>query len=643
MQTKLVLLLTAICLLALTESAQSSDRDMNKESAIWEQLKAVAPAQVETFKAATLALDNGDYKESAHLYDEVYKKAPAFDPVMRRLGMSLVALGKVQEGIKLLEMAVKKNPSPENLASLAQYLAYPGENRNGTTAEKERALALAKQAYVANKDPDPSYAFLVADLSLDLKRESDFRLVMKTIDRDYPDLMATHYFRAIRAAMDEDWEVAEDEIKIAQGLGLPSEMASRFLGAGVQSRATVWRYTYYALYMVAAWSVGLALLFVLGKIMSNLTLRWIDTSDPNAPAGDQQVSLRRLYRRLINVAGLYYYISIPVVIFLVIAVTASIGYGFLMAGRVPIKLAAILLIGALVTVFTMIRSLFIRIKYDDPGRGLTEQEAPGLWALAKEVASSVGTRPVDEIRVTPGTEMAVYESGSFRERSRDQAKRILIVGVGILNDFKQVAFRAVLAHEYGHFSHRDTAGGDVAIRVNNDMMKFAQGMAAYNQAVWWNIAFQFLRVYHFIFRRISRGATRLQEILADRVAVRNYGAGAFEEGLRHVVRRQVEFNDIAEWEITDAAKMRRPLQNLYEIAVTNKNLVEEQVEEAINRATSDDDTHPSPIERFRYAQRIRSANQLAGDGLVWDLFANRQQLTGEMSALIDRKVRAAQS
>lgn len=58
-----------------------------------------------------------------------------------------------------------------------------------------------------------------------------------------------------------------------------------------------------------------------------------------------------------------------------------------------------------------------------------------------------------------------------------------------------------------------------------------------------------LRVYHFLFRRISHGATRLQEVLADRVAVRNYGAAAFEEGLGHVVRRQVEFDDIAYHEL----------------------------------------------------------------------------------------------
>lgn len=613
---------------------------MEKEKAIWQQLTAIAPKSVETFKAATTALDAGNYEEAARLYEEVFKKAPEFDPVMRRLGISFVELGRTQEGVALLEMAVQKKRSSENLISLARALAYPGE-QEGTRAQKERALTLAQQAHDLNMDNDPGYPILVAQLSLDLEKEPEFRKAVKALEKKHPELMVTHYFSAVLAAADGDWFKAEAEIRKAESLGLPSEAANQFLASGVQSKATVWRYAYYSLYLVAAWAVGLVLLFGMGKVMSNRTVQLLETSDPNASDGNREGALRKFYRRLINVAGVYYYISIPVVIFLVVAVAASVTYGFFMLGRIPIGIVASLVIGALVTVFKMIRSLFIKIEAEDPGRSLREDEAPGLWALAREVAQAVGTRPIDEIRITPGTDMAVYEKGGFTERMQDRAKRILILGVGTLNDFRQDAFRAVLAHEYGHFSHRDTAGGDVALRVNADMMKFAEAMIVSGQAVWWNVAFQFLRVYHFIFRRISYGATRLQEVLADRVAVRKYGAGAFEEGLRHVIRRQVEFEDVAYWEITDAAKARRSLQNLYEIKANPDSKVEEKINEAINRPSSEDDTHPSPVERFRLASRIVANPPQATPGMVWDLFTNREGITGEMSLLIDRQVKAA--
>jgi hypothetical protein len=329
------------------------------------------------------------------------------------------------------------------------------------------------------------------------------------------------------------------------------------------------------------------------------------------------------------------------VIFLVIIVAASITYAFLMLGRIPIKLVAILAIGGLVTIFTLVRSLFIKVEDVDPGRSLNYDEAPGLWDLTRTVAASIKTRPVDEIRITPGTELAVYEKGTMRERSEDKAQRILIIGIGVLNDFNQNGFRAVLAHEYGHFRHRDTAGGDIAIRVNNDMMKFAHAMIANDQAGWWNVAFHFLRIYHFIFRRISHGATRLQEVLADRVAALKYGPLAFEEGLTHVVRKSVEFHHLAAKEIDASVEARRELQNLYELRSDQSSNLADEIEESLNRKTSEDDTHPSPNERFRLTRRIGGVHEVPATGTVWDLFKNREALTNEMTSMIQSEVSSA--
>jgi hypothetical protein len=173
------------------------------------------------------------------------------------------------------------------------------------------------------------------------------------------------------------------------------------------------------------------------------------------------------------------------------------------------------------------------------------------------------------------------------------------------------------------------------------MIKFGQALILSGQAVFWNIAFQFLRAYHFIFRRISHGATRLQEVMADRVAVRNYGAPAFQEGLTHVIRRQVEFEDVAYWEVTDAAKAHRAIQNIYDLSPAVAERVEDKINEEINRSTSEDATHPGPRERFRLAARIVCIPQPPAEGMVWDLFADKAGLTSEMSLLIDKQVKAA--
>ena len=626
----LLLLMATPCVLA-----QPTERDMKKEEAIWKGLQAVAPKQLETFKAATVAMDNQKYDEAAKLYEAVMLDAPEFDPVIRRLGICTALAGRVDEGLGLLEHALSKNRSPENLISLAQTLAYPSETKQGTFEQKLRALKLATEA-VNNPGigSDPSYPALMGQLAIDLDQIDPLRAATKKLVAEHPELMVTHYYRALLAAADEEWLTAEREILQAEKLGLPHEATQAFLDSGVGSRARVWHYTYYSLGVVAVWVLGLLFLFLTGKYMSRVTLRSIETEDPNKPTSRSQMTLRQWYRRLINVAGLYYALSMPVVMFLVIAVAASITYGFIMLGRIPIKLILLLGIGALLTIYKMIRSLFSKIEKEDPGRALNIEEAPRLWDLTRNVASTVQTRAIDEIRVTPGTELAVYEKGTFRERSNDKAKRILILGVGCLNGFRLNSFRAVLAHEYGHFSNRDTAGGDVAMRVNDHMMKFAQAMYEGGQAVWWNIAFQFLRIYHFIFRRLSHGATRLQEVLADRVAAMKYGASAFEDGLTHVVQRSAQFNAIATQEINASLAARRVIQNLYELPAIENADVAEATSEALNRETSEDDTHPSPNDRFRFTRRITSQTEPALSGMVWDLFTNREALTSEMTKMV---------
>jgi Zn-dependent protease with chaperone function len=304
---------------------------------------------------------------------------------------------------------------------------------------------------------------------------------------------------------------------------------------------------------------------------------------------------------------------------------------------------AILVIGAIVTVYKMIHSLFVRVSSEEPGRSLSLEEAPGLWNLTREVAEKLGTRPLDAIRVTAGTEMAVYERGSYWERRKGLGRRTMVMGLGLLPGFDENPFRAVLAHEYGHLAHSDTAGGDVALRVNQDMLKFAYAMGHAGQAVWWNIAFQFLRLYHFLFRRISHGATRLQEVLADRASARLYGAQPFELGLRHVVRREMEFNYFAGKEIKEALESGRALQNLYKLEISPEKTLEEAIDQAINRQTSEDDTHPSPADRFRLASRVICQSQPSPSRPMWDLFADRDAISNEMSVQIEKRIKASVS
>lgn len=638
-----------ICLtFAGASAAQMGERDMAKEEKIWQQLQQTAPKAVETFKAATVALDERKYQEAAELYNKVLSQSPTNEAAMRRLSFALVGMGKRAEGLKASQTALEFNRTPENLIGLALNLTSPGDNNyKPTKAELEQAFALSKEAMQKDTENDSDYPLVVADLALATNRMEDFRDVSQKLNAKFPESPATHYFNGIRLADAGDLDAAEAEVVKAQNLGMPPAAAQELLKA-IQTEKDnsyywIWKYFYYGLYLVGAWISGLVVLFVAGKILSSKTLRSIENSDPNDVTGGGQAGLRKFYKNVIGIAGVYYYLSQPIVMMLVLFVAGGITFFFIWLGSIPIKLVLIVGFVALATVFYMIKSLFLRTKVEDPGRALDESEAPELWALVREVAAAINTRPVNEIRVTHGTELAVYERGGMRVKMQDQAERVLIVGVATLNGFSQNAFRAVLAHEYGHFSNRDTAGGDIAYRVNLDIIRLAESMALSGTATFYNIAFQFLRVYHFIFRRITHGATRLQEILADRVAVHQYGADAFHEGLTHVIRRDIEFSHVADKEINAALSSNRALQNLYEMTEQNEEIkkdLEQMYNENIARPTTEDDTHPSPNDRFKWASQIKSRETAPISGMVWDLFKNRETLTNEMNTLLESRIKA---
>lgn len=617
--------------------AGTSDRDMVREAALEHQLEILQPALVAPFRDARIAMDRNDFVTAEPLLRQVVAAAPTFDPAVRRLGLAVLHNRDRAEGLRLIEHAIELQRSADNLSTLAYGLAFvdsePLSDRDAT-----RAKALLQEARQLPDGADLSTLAMIAQLALRDHEMGPARRAVADLRTRFPDAMSTHYFAAYVAANDEDWIAAEDEILRAEQLGLSHDVTQHFLDLGIHDHASTWRWVHRMSWTIVGWAIGLGALFGLGALLSTITLRQIDRSDPRVAIAPGEIRLRKLYRVVLNLAGFYYYISLPIVMLLVLGLAAALIYGFLAAGTIPIKLTALVVIGAVATLWSMARSLFVRVSGDDPGFALPKEDAAGLWALSDQVAADLGTRPIDEIRLTPGTDLCVYERGGWREKLRGTAPRILILGTGVLHGFKTADFRAVLAHEYGHFAHRDTAGGEVALRVQRDMVNFYVAMLRAGQATWTNVAFHFLRFYNFVFRRISHGATRLQEVLADRVAARHYGPAAFEGGLRHVIRQAVEFGFVADREISAALKSRAPIANLYTLTAPATTQLDRDVQEAITRPTSLDDTHPGPLDRFRLIAPLAEPAAPPPAGLVWDLFADPEKIMTRMMAQVEINV-----
>jgi Zn-dependent protease with chaperone function len=619
--------------------SENIKRDAIREHKIELQLDSIDASLTPIFKAATIAMDENKPALADSLYALVYQKAPDFDPVLRRLGMIRVKLGRKEEGIELGKKALTINRSAANLISLATSYFEISRVQNESIEYLREAASLLHEAENLPEGNDFDVPYLLGLIAIQEENIVDLKDATRKLTERYPDYMMSHYFAAIIASVDEDWLKAKEEILIAQKMGLEPEAVKAFLDSGVQRNIMMRQIPVYFLWVVGIWSTGLLLLFLFGLLLSKFTMRSLDLQRRSEMAVKFEPAIKSIYRFLINFSGFYYYISLPVILVLIVVLAIGLIYTFIMIGTVPIYLVFLLVGGAGFSIYGMIRSLLVKVKYQDDGRKLMEEEAPGLFELTREVANAIGTRPIDEIRITPFNDCAVYERGTWREKNRDRAQRILILGTGTLKDFGQHEFRAILAHEYGHFSHRDTAGGEVALRVQNDIYKFYYALRSAGQNVWWNVAFQFLRLYNFIFLRISHGASRLQEALADRVAAQTYGAASFQDGLTHLIKRRIEFIKCANLEINDAIEIKRPLKNLYELSAVYGTEVNQELQEELTRKTSPYDTHPSPAERFRYVEGIVGTDRSFDTKRVDMLFLNWERLTAEMTTMIQESIK----
>lgn len=292
--------------------------------------------------------------------------------------------------------------------------------------------------------------------------------------------------------------------------------------------------------------------------------------------------------------------------------------------------------------WSVLKSLIVRRGPDTPlGRSLTEAEAPDLWRLLRDVDARVNTRPVDAVFLTAGTDMAVIETGSMMKRLRDQGQRSLILGLGVLPDMTVNQFSAIVAHEYGHFANRDTARGDLALIVQASLFNSAVGIARGGGASWINPAWLFITGFHGMFLRITHGASRLQEVMADQFAAVAFGAEAFSQGLIHAIRRSIEFSRAVDVLVKTAESSRQPIANLYvpaSRAVNESDLALPTIEMAVKNALAEPgspfDSHPPPAKRIEWVRRMAAAQQAdtsTSGAPVWDLLPTRAALENEMT------------
>lgn len=618
----------------------AEERDFERKIRV--ELTEMSPAAVKALDDADRARDVGDLDGAARGYEDVLKQAPRFFHAERRLCGVEAFRDHRDRALPLCRHALQMKDTPENHASLASALLSV---RNPPQSDLDEAGQHAKRA-VYDKPQDKNVQSVMCRYAMAASNPSalkDCSAALVRIDGSDP---FAHLFASISAGTEGRLDEADDELERAHTLGLPDDIYKGTKEQIEKAQPSGPKYLRWCGFTLAAWLALFGILFVAGSLLSASAMR---ASSRPPPKGDGhphgvEAALRRMYRVVLWISCGFYYVSLPLLAVFMVALALGIGYGFLMVGRIPIKLVLIIGLAVISTLVAIVRSLFIRGRDHDPGERIDLEAHPRMRQVLDEVAARIGTRPVDHVYLTPFTDIAVLERGGMARQLRGSTERALVLGAGVLDGMKLRAFKGILAHEYGHFHNEDTAGGGFALAVRRSVLTMAAGLAERGQASSLNPAWWFVRGFHSVFLRISQGASRLQEVLADRWAAFAYGSAAFEEGMRHVVRRSLAFDAHADRTLAEVLEHKRGLANLYrytpEVQAVDED-VEKAFEEAWNAAPSPYDSHPRPSDRIEWVRALGAAGSSAAaddDDDAWTLFADRAAVEEHMTGVVRLRV-----
>jgi Zn-dependent protease with chaperone function len=400
--------------------------------------------------------------------------------------------------------------------------------------------------------------------------------------------------------------------------------------------------------VVAIWAGGWLLIDLVGRQTSKMVLSRIHETylQRSATTSALDQLFMQFYRLIIWLAAGYFYLSLPVLVWVMLCIYINVNRVIALT-----IVNVIILGGTSYTLFFMLRSIAVGLNalrrrepiQEQPENLLPRDANTPLWQLVEEIAQQLNTRPIDLIYLRANATLGVYEFGSFWTRLRGRGQRVLIIGIWLLNYLSEPELRAAIAHEYGHFINQDTnQGGRVALDLRLSALMIIKRVAEYKYNNLFNPIWMFVLYVLPTIHRITQGASRFQEIIADRTAAALIGAVHITNCLQNLVFADLMFKHLVIAEIQLAEYEGRLLRNIYELPP----LPEEQMQkivfltkEEIEQPTSIYDSHPAISDRIALLKPLIPANQpIVVGGKSWHLLPDAAAWQLKMTQQIQRGV-----
>lgn len=237
-------------------------------------------------------------------------------------------------------------------------------------------------------------------------------------------------------------------------------------------------------------------------------------------------------------------------------------------------------LGIMVFVF-LVKFLFAVTRYDRSGIiEISEEEHPKLFAFIRQLTKDTQTPFPKRVYISPEVNACVFYDSSFWSMFLP-IKKNLQIGLGLVNSLNISEFKAVMAHEFGHFSQRSMKLGSFVYNVNRiihnmlfENTSYANFLSSWGNisgvlAIFANITANIAQGIQYILRQmyslINKGYMRLSremEFHADAVAASVSGGNNLISALRRVEIAGESYNYTMQ-KCNDLYRQKKVSENIY--------------------------------------------------------------------------------
>jgi len=282
------------------------------------------------------------------------------------------------------------------------------------------------------------------------------------------------------------------------------------------------------------------------------------------------------------------------------ALLAWVLYAEFASGRFNLYLT----IASIAGIWIILTSLLPRGgRFVAPGPSLGAKDHPRLFAEIERIARATQQPMPQEVYLVHDVNAWVAERSGLLGLNR---KRIMGIGLPLLQILNTSQLRAVLAHEFGHYHGGDTALGPAIYRIREGIGRTIQGFNRRGSLLQWPFLW-----YGNFFMRITNAISRAQEFSADRLAAQVAGAKAMQSGLQAVHQGSLAFGSYWSNEVVPAlsAGYHPPIvegfNRFVQVGQISKALQDNLQKELEKGKTDLYDTHPSLPERLGAIARLK--------------------------------------